>query len=372
MVTADSPAAPGEDGPGGPGPDDPGLSVDGPAPDGAYGEFEPEQPPLFDHEGRVRLSFSRIDTYRRCPLQFRYGYIDKLPGRPSPHLSFGSAVHEALERLYDRKLPDWPDEDELVSFLYDAWDSSGFVHRDRSEQLRFYRMGQRALRDYHRREHEDFEVPVGTEVWFELPVRDEALIVGSIDRVDRDEDGGLHVVDYKTGKVRDRGAVAGSLQLAIYALACEHLYGRLPETVCLDYVVAGVRIPVAVDEMDLDRVPEVAVRTARRIRAEEFDPTPNNLCPWCDYRDICPAWEAPPEHGAPQDAPRGGEPRGDDGTDGPGALGAATVELRRLRRRVARDVRRLRHLEEGVRRARHELDERGLHPVEEPDDPRQG
>jgi hypothetical protein len=66
------------------------------APPGTYGEFEPDTAPLIDAEGRVRLSFSRIERYETCPRQFRYTYVDRLPGIPGPNLSFGSSIHNAL------------------------------------------------------------------------------------------------------------------------------------------------------------------------------------------------------------------------------------------------------------------------------------
>lgn len=300
-----------------------------------------DQPSLVDVEGRVRLSFSRISTYRQCPLQFRYRYRDGLPTPPSPHLSFGRSVHAALEWLYDRKVADWPDEDDLLDRFYEVWDSSGFVDVDRDEQLRFYRRGQQALRRFHRRERDRFRIPAGTEVYFELPLGDRALIVGSIDRVDLDDDHRLHIVDYKTGKLRDREGVAGSLQLALYALACEHLYGRLPATVCLDFVVAGPRIRVPAGDLDLEGARRAAAEAAASIRAERFDPTPSRLCSWCDYRRLCPAWEG----------------------EGPDVLGPAVAELRSLRRSVDRDRERLRALEAGVERARADLEDRGLDPV---------
>lgn len=299
-------------------------------------ELEPERPPLIDDQGRVRLSFSRIDTYRTCPRMFRYRYVDRLPGQPAPALSFGTAIHEALERFYDRKLPEEPTEDELVGFLYDAWDSSGFREVDRSEQTRWYRQGQQVLRSYHRRVTGDYSLPVATEAWFELPF-DDAVVVGSIDRVD-DDDGVLRVVDYKTNKrVKDRDRVKRSLQLSIYALACEHLYGQLPATVALDFVVAGVEIVVDVADLDLDAARTAVAETAAAVRAEAYDPTPMRLCDWCDFRPVCPAWQ---------------------GQDPDQVLGPAVVELDQLRRSVARDVARLRALEDGVVRLRDELAER--------------
>ncbi len=299
-------------------------------------ELEPERPPLIDEQGRVRLSFSRIDTYGTCPRMFRYRYIDRLPGKPAPALSFGTSIHEALERFYDRKLPEEPTEDELVGFLYDAWDSSGFREVDRDEQARWYRQGQQVLRRYHRRVTGAYQLPVATEAWFELPF-DTAVVVGSIDRVD-DDDGELRVVDYKTNKrVKDRDRVKRSLQLSIYALACEHLYGQLPATVALDFVVAGREIVVDVAELDLDAARTAIRETAAAVQAEAFEPTPMRLCDWCDYQPACPAWA---------------------GQDGQEVLGPAVTELTQLRRSVTRDVARLRALEEGVERLREELAER--------------
>ncbi len=305
------------------------------AAEGTFGHFEPDTPPLIDSRGRVRLSFSRVDMFRTCPRRFRYTYIDRLPTLPSPALSFGTSIHAALEGFYDRKLPTMPSEEELVASLYDAWDPTGFGQVPRTEQLEYYRHGQQVLRRYHRRVASSYRLPAATEAWFELPVEHEAVVVGSIDRVDVDDEGRFHVVDYKTNRrVRDRAQVAGSLQLAIYALACRHLYGALPATVSLDFVVAGIEVRVALEELDLEAAREAVLDTAARLRTGEDGPVPGPLCGWCDHRTICPAWQG----------------------DGPEVLGRAHTELAALRRSLARDVRRLRELEAGVARIEAELD----------------
>ena len=310
------------------------LDVEG-APPGTFGEFEPTRPPLLDARGRVRLSFSRVDTYRNCPRKFRYAYIDRLPTEPSPHLSFGSSIHAALEAFYDRKLPSCPSEDDLLGFLYEAWDSSGFRDLPRDEQLNYYRHAQDVLRRFHRREAPTYRLPAATEAWFELPIDDQAVVVGSIDRVDADDDGNLHVIDYKTNrKVQDRQRVARSLQLSIYALACQHLYGRLPAQVSLDFVVPGVMVTVELEELDLDRARTAVLDTAAKVREETFTPTPNRLCGWCDFRSVCPAWDG----------------------EGPQVLGPAVDHAVGMRRRLEREVRELRELEEGVTRLANELD----------------
>ena len=324
------------------------LDLEG-APEGTYGELEPPGPALIDGRGRVRLSFSRIDTYESCPRKFRYAHVDRLPARPGPHLSFGISIHRALEAFYDRKLPSCPTEDELLGFLYERWDASGFAELSRAEQVEFYRHAQAVLRGFHRREAPGYRLPAATEAWFELPVAYEAVVVGSIDRVDVDDDGHLHVVDYKTNrKVKDRTRVASSLQLALYALACRHLYGALPATVSLDFVVPGVRITVAREELDLEAARRAVLETAAAVRAESYGPTPGPLCDWCDFKPLCPAWSPsePPEL----------------------LLGPATERLRALRRQVTRDVRSLRELEAGVARVAAELAaEPGADPGSGPD-----
>ncbi len=304
------------------------------APPGTFGELEPTAPPLTDAQGRIRLSFSRIDLYGTCPRSFRFRYVDRLPSRPSPHLSFGSSVHAALEAFHDRTLPARPDVDALLASLYEHWDASGFADLPREEQLAFYRHAQEVLRRYHSRGPLEGRRVVATEAWFELPFAYEAVVVGSIDRVDVDDDGALHVVDYKTNRrARARADVAGSLQLALYALACRHLYGQLPATVALDFVVPGVTVAVTLEELDLEAARTAVLDTAAAIRAERFPTTPNRLCDWCDHRRVCPAWSP----------------------DGEVVYGELAAEVVSRRRRLATEVRELRELEAGLARLAGEL-----------------
>jgi putative RecB family exonuclease len=280
--------------------------------------------PLVDDAGRVRLSFTRIDTLELCPRKFRYQYVDRLPTVPAPQLSFGSSIHAVLEWVYDRKHPVLPSEEEALKHLFDVWDSSGYADSSRDEQTDAYRHAQDVVRaSLSRIARDGFRLPAATEAWFELPF-DDAVVVGSIDRVDADHDGELHVIDYKTNrKAKSRGDVARSLQLGIYALACEHLYGRLPATVTLDFVVPGVAVTVPLSSIDLDAVRAAVARASDAVRAGRDEPTPNRLCGWCDFRAVCPAWDG----------------------DGPDVLGTAVLELTRLRRTLATGLRRLHELE---------------------------
>ncbi|MGH8903310.1 MAG: RecB family exonuclease [Egibacteraceae bacterium] len=273
----------------------------------------------------LRLSFSKVDTYQLCPLKYRFSYIEKLPGTPSPQLSWGSSIHAALERWWGQKLPEPPPVDALLQALYERWDDAGFEGMDREEKLKWYRHAQDVLRRHHARYAPTYSPAVASEAWFELDLGDDVQVCGSIDHVERTAAGGIGIVDWKTNRrAKTRKEVAGSLQLAIYTLAAAELWGQEPEWVALDFVVSGMRVSLPRSEIDTDAALGTINEVTARIRAELFEPSPSRLCGWCDYRAVCPAFEG----------------------EGPDLAGLAVVELERLRRRQMRDVARINQLEQ--------------------------
>ncbi|HVL98912.1 MAG TPA: PD-(D/E)XK nuclease family protein [Egibacteraceae bacterium] len=288
-----------------------------------------EPPATAQPATRLRLSFSRVDTYLTCPLKFRFAYVERLPQQPSPSLSWGSSVHAALEAWWDRKLPQPPPVEDLLQALYDGWDDSGFAGMPREEKLRWYAHAQDVLRRHHARYAPVYVPAVACEQWFELDLGGGVEVVGSIDHVARTPAGGIGIVDWKTNrKAKPRERVRGSLQLAIYCLAARELWGHEPEWVALDFVVPGVR--VRVDRADIDVEGALATLRdvgARILAATAFAPRPSRLCPWCDYRTLCPAFDG----------------------EGPDVAGLAVAELERLRRRQARDAARITELESLIR-----------------------
>ena len=235
----------------------------------------------------LRLSYSAISAYERCPLSYRYRYVDGIEEEPSPHLSFGRSLHAALEWLYRRDVPVPPTLQELLDHLDSCWSSDGFEGEE--QESSFLEHAREVLSCFYHVNVADFRLPVALEERFELDM-DGYVLSGVIDRVDRHPDGRYEIIDYKTNRrLPELSRLRDDLQLPIYQLACGEVWGIMPSKLTFYYLVPNQRYSTRpLDVGGMARVRERIGRVAERISAGDFEPTSNRLCPWCSYRDICP------------------------------------------------------------------------------------
>ena len=73
-----------------------------------------------DHD---HLSYSQVNTYLSCPLQYRFKYVDEIPPAfTSVALAFGSAIHEAVAAFYQTRLEgDNLKPDQMLDVYRDTW-----------------------------------------------------------------------------------------------------------------------------------------------------------------------------------------------------------------------------------------------------------
>ena len=72
---------------------------------------EPSLEPFLPKRGEgVVLSASDIDTYRTCPLKYKFARVFRIPQEPTIHQRFGILVHQVLERFHalDASTERWP------------------------------------------------------------------------------------------------------------------------------------------------------------------------------------------------------------------------------------------------------------------------
>jgi len=181
---------------------------------------------------------------------------------PAPQRTF-----EALERILSHR---WAKD---RSGFEDADQEQEYLERAR-QQLRWFVASQ------------DVTVaPFMTERYHEAPLAQGVILRGRIDRVDKEADGTLHIIDYKTGKLP---AEVDDEPLLLYALILSRaLHSNVSRTTYL-FLAEGATHTFEPASDLLEEAKGRALATARQIEAEEeFPPQPGSRCLDCDFAVIC-------------------------------------------------------------------------------------
>jgi DNA helicase-2/ATP-dependent DNA helicase PcrA len=234
----------------------------------------------------LMLSASDIETYRICPLKYKFARVFRIPQEPTVNQRFGIVVHQVLERFHTGGEGSLED---LMELFESAWRRGGFT--DSNDDMQFHERGVAALRDYWQADRERTSEPVSFERSFSFKLGPH-LLRGRVDRVDRLPDGGHELIDYKTGKPRTAEQLREDIQLSVYQMGAREAWGMETSAQSYYYVMDNEKVPVEHSETELARVQATIAEIADGITSQDFEPTPSaEICPFCDYRIICPAAE---------------------------------------------------------------------------------
>lgn len=237
-------------------------------------------------EDGLMLSASDIETYRLCPLKYKFARVFRIPQEPTIHQRFGIALHTVLERFH--QTPD-AGRDQLLELFDAAWRRAGFGDSD--DELQFRERGIEALERYWENVRDQEGEPVAFERSFSFTLGPH-VIRGRVDRVDRRPDGTYEVIDYKTGRSKTPEELASDIQLSIYQMGAREAWGLETSAHSYYYVMTAEKVPVAHSDEELDRVRATVEQIGAGIHRQDFQPTPSHeICSFCDYRIICPAAE---------------------------------------------------------------------------------
>ncbi len=234
----------------------------------------------------LMLSASDIETYRLCPLKYKFARVFRVPQEPTIHQRFGIVLHQVLERFHAQG---GGSLDELMRLFEASWRRAGFG--DRSDDRQFRARAVAALERYWEAEQER----PGSPVWFERSFAFRLgahLVRGRVDRVDRLPDGGYELIDYKTGKPKTAEELREDVQLSLYQMGARESWSLPTAAQSYLYVLEGEKVPVSHSEEELERVCGTVAEVAEGILEQRFEPKPSyELCAFCDYRIACPAAE---------------------------------------------------------------------------------
>jgi DNA helicase-2/ATP-dependent DNA helicase PcrA len=250
--------------------------------------LQPPQKPL----SGLPLSASAIETYERCPLQFKIEHQWKLPGEVVAAMQFGNAMHSVMKHYFDalrggRELS----PEEMTQYFRNTLAAVPFD--DPLQRQLYEKQGAAQLAAFAKSRHDAPPPTVcATERGFKIKIGG-VEVQGRIDRLDTlaGASKAVAITDYKTGRPRSQKDADTSLQLSIYALAAERAWGYDPQRLTFHNLETGVLVETSRSRDKLrdteDRVRQVAENIARG----NFEPNPDRHCMWCAYRSICPATE---------------------------------------------------------------------------------
>ena len=239
------------------------------------------------------LSYSQIDIFDTCPLQYRYRYIQRIPAPPSGAQSFGDAIHKTLFSFY-RMAKEGKNltKDDLLGLLDENWSPLGYASKAHEEKMK--RKGGEILTGFFEKAYDPKRLPRDLEQIFTIRVAPDFKIGGKIDRVDELENGKIEIIDYKTGRVPTPIQVEKSLQMTVYALAAqdEGIYGKRAEEVILSFYFFDIQDKISSQrtEKDLAEAKTLLLEKKKEIEKSDFSPIPGPWCDFCDYKLICEAW----------------------------------------------------------------------------------
>ncbi|MCU1344358.1 MAG: hypothetical protein JWL70_624 [Acidimicrobiia bacterium] len=249
------------------------------------------------------LSPSKVESFKSCPLAFRFSAIDRVPEPPSVAASKGTLVHRALELLHleepsDRTLAmGLAALDRAATELHDHPDFTG-LHLDDAGERDLLDAAEGLVRRYFELEDPTKVRAIGLELRLEAKLGS-LVLRGIIDRLELDDDGELVITDYKTGRtphVNHEGGRLGGVHF--YAYLCQQLFGRRPARVQLLYLAEPVAIIATPSEQSIRFLPKKAAAIWQAVElacsSEDFRPRTGPLCNYCFYKTWCPAYGGDP------------------------------------------------------------------------------
>ncbi|VVA43843.1 conserved hypothetical protein [Candidatus Roizmanbacteria bacterium] len=185
--------------------------------------FDFKTPKQNDSTGIARnaptnFSYSQLNSFETCPLQYKYLYVLKIPTLPTASASFGTTIHKTLQDFYSKFIKNKKINKIILIEIYKKlWIPVGYSSKAHEDRMK--KEGEKILNNYFDKYHNLSLNILGLEKLFKIKISEDIFLTGKIDRIDKLNKNEIEIIDYKTGKKPSERELTKSLQLTIYALA---------------------------------------------------------------------------------------------------------------------------------------------------------
>jgi len=258
---------------------------------------------------------SKIYLFAQCPQQYYFCYLDpvkmkmktklkQMPENIYPFHTLGKAVHNAITLYYHLPLSERTEEN-LLKKLEEAWVSEvqwrkkapllrwgGF--KSTEEERVIYVEAIKMLRNFLKISEENPTVRYLPTKNFRHSIKDyQDLIValnddydisGKFDLIIQNDDGSLHIIDFKTAKKEE----TDPFQLDFYQLLAELNFNKPVKKASFYFLKSGKKKSFKVKKKAEEIKNKVLGRIEKIQKTEEWQPKPSKLCQYCLFTNFCP------------------------------------------------------------------------------------
>ncbi len=244
---------------------------------------EPASSDRVQYDLKKKFSFTQLAAFQKCPLQYKFEHIYRLPKLGKYQKSFGQSIHKVFEIVVATYAS--LTEEQVEELYRMCWEGEWYPDEKTHDQ--YFADGLQASKRFFRECVAHPPTLHAVEKPFTL-VLGKYSIKGKIDRIDALSDGTFRVIDYKTGQAKEALNAEAKEQLHLYQVALE-AQGMRVSSMAYVYVSEGTALEVEplTEKKRETFLAKLDLRMQEIVRSD-FAPTPEVfVCKFCDFKNIC-------------------------------------------------------------------------------------